>query len=169
MLAIEAQDREFAKILHAKEKAKAKRARERAKQRKLEKQRLEDPSCGLDTVVTVEQRPHSAGGRDGRSSRSDSRPLSATSGDGRMSRGEGRNSRANEEARTSRSPDCDPHVPSRKPYVHPEAIDNHKNDTYCKTPPEEVNEPQYANLDETGKPMMTEPILHLPLGKIGEG
>merc|ERR1712241_449079 len=162
MLAIEAQDREFAKILHAKEKAKAKRARERAKQRKLEKQRLEDPSYGLDTVVAVEQRPTSAGGRDGRSSRNDSRPLSATSGDGRLSR-------ANEEARTSRSPDCDLPVPSRKPYVHPEAIDNHKNDTYCKTPSDEVNEPQYANLDETGKPMMTEPILHLPLGKIGEG
>jgi len=165
MLAIEAQDREFAKILQAKEKAKAKRARERAKQRKLEKQRLEDPSEGLDTVVTVEQRPS----RDGRSSKSENRPLSATSGDGRLSRGDGRVSRGQEDARMSLSPGCDPHLPSRKPYVHPEAIDNHKNDTYCKTPPKEVNEPQYANLDETGKPMMTEPILHLPLGQIGEG
>ena len=186
MLAIEAQDREFAKILQAKEKAKVKRAKERARQRKLDKQRKEaEASGGLVEVATVEHRTQSREGRISRGAEENYRPHSVISGDavslerdGRVSRGrmsrsrsgdgnDGRISRGHEEVRNSRSPELQ--LPSRKPFVHPEAIDNHRNDTYCKTPPKETSEPEYANLDETGKPIMSEPILHLQMTQGGEG
>eukprot|EP00088_Acartia_fossae_P003368 TRINITY_DN11417_c0_g1_i1.p1 TRINITY_DN11417_c0_g1~~TRINITY_DN11417_c0_g1_i1.p1 ORF type:complete len:274 (-),score=71.11 TRINITY_DN11417_c0_g1_i1:219-992(-) len=76
----------------------------------------------------------------------------------------------------------EPDPPARRPYVHTQAIDSHINDTYCKTQitptvsnsgssvasssaDTEASEPQYENIDKQGKPLKTEPILHLPSSK----
>jgi len=164
-MAVEAQDREFARVLQAKEKARARRAKEKARQRKAERQRAEElqrQMAEADTVQVVEsdteegeveRSPRGAvvtGATTNTSPRDQQNPL-----DSRIS---------------PRSPDMIP--PARKPYVHTEAIDSHLNDTFCKTQitPQlssnsDTSEPQYANLDERGQPLKTEPILHLPSSK----
>jgi len=152
LLAVEAQDHEFAKILQAKEKAKAKRAKEKAKQRKLEKQRLEAEalsSSGDPDAISRAPVPTPEQTKD-------AQDMSLS-------------------PRSPRSPDIKP--PSRKPYMHAEAIDSHTNDTYCKTqitpaqPSSESDEhePHYANIGKDGEPLREEPILHIPTSKSANG
>merc|ERR1711892_563345 len=70
--------------------------------------------------------------------------------------------------------------PSRKPYLHAEAIDCHTNDTFCQkqiTPDtgngpkesEETTEPYYANIGKNGQPLKEEPILHIPTSQSVNG
>jgi len=166
MLAVEAQDHEFAKILQAKEKAKAKRAREKAKQKKLERQRLEAETLAAngdpDAISRAStQRPTTV---------SDNRPVSS-----RESEHTKDDLERTLSPRSPRSPDIKP--PSRKPYMHTEAIDSHMNDTYCKTqitpaqPSSESDEhePHYANIGRNGEPLREEPILHIPTSQSANG
>ena len=158
MLAVEAQDHEFAKVLQAKEKAKVKRAREKAKQRKLERQRLEAEAAlgneDPDAINKVsEEKDHIT--RDSEQGK-DILEHSLS-------------------PRSPRSPDIKP--PSRKPYMHTEAIDSHTNDTYCKTQitpaqpssESEESEPHYANIGKNGEPLREEPILHMAASKSAHG
>jgi len=165
MLAVEAQDHEFAKILQAKEKAKAKRAREKAKQKKLERQRLE--------AETIAPR----GDPDAINRASEQRPTSVLDNKATSSREQDQTKDDLEKKlspRSPRSPDIKP--PSRKPYMHAEAIDSHVNDTYCKTqitptPSSESDEhePHYANIGKNGEPLREEPILHIPTSQSANG
>lgn len=165
MLAVEAQDHEFAKILQAKEKAKAKRAREKARQKKIERQRLESESLAANGD------PHAI------TRASIQRPTSLS--DGPSSFREAEHTKDDIEKslspRSPRSPDIKP--PSRKPYMHAEAIDSHMNDTYCKTQitpaqtssESDEQEPHYANIGRNGQPLREEPILHIPTSKSANG
>ena len=159
MLAVEAQDHEFAKILQAKEKAKAKRAREKAKQKKLERQRLEAETLAANGDPDAISRASMQ--------KQDINPASSEHTKDNLER--------TLSPRSPRSPDIKP--PSRKPYMHTEAIDSHMNDTYCKTqitpaqPSSESDEqePHYANIGKNGEPLREEPILHIPTSKSVNG
>lgn len=159
MLAVEAQDHEFAKILQAKEKAKAKRAREKAKQKKLERQRLEAETLAANGDPDAISRASVQ--------KQDIKPASSEHTKDNLER--------TLSPRSPRSPDIKP--PSRKPYMHTEAIDSHMNDTYCKTqitpaqPSSESDEqePHYANIGKNGEPLREEPILHIPTSKSVNG
>lgn len=155
LLAVEAQDHEFAKILQAKEKAKAKRAREKAKQKKIERQRLEAEALANNGDPNAISRAPAQ--------RQDTTEHTKDDHEKSLS------------PRSPRSPDIKP--PSRKPYMHAEAIDSHTNDTYCKTqitpaqPSSESDEhePHYANIGKDGEPLREEPILHIPTSKSANG
>jgi len=193
-LALEAQDREYARSLQAKEKARARRAKEKARQRKLDRQQQHaeaDEDAAVDQHLLhglEDESPRAgpeavAGGRLSRVSGGESAAPSRLSGRGElvspreregMTSTSPRDAQDSRESRLSpRSPD--PNPPARRPYVHTDAIDTHTNDTYCKTQitPTQSNsgsestssEPQYANLDDRGQPLKTEPILHLPTSK----
>jgi len=156
ILAVEAQDHEFAKILQAKEKAKAKRAREKAKQKKFERQRLEAETLAAnsnpDAIGRASVQKHN--GTAEHTKEELEKTLSP---------------------RSPRSPDIKP--PSRKPYMHAEAIDSHMNDTYCKTQitpaqtssESDEHEPHYANIGKNGEPLREEPILHIPTSQSVNG